>query len=211
MQRGAHRRSRVPARSQEATGTYQVGAKYAGDGNYGAASGTATEVVNESATSLAVTSSTLVFGDEQQTSFSVTITWPPEPASAPAPPATSTAAIMAGKQTVCTAPLAITEVSYVNPAGDPGEYPEYAGSCAPDPGELPAGTYSTLAVFSGATGLFVGSSSTPAPLTVRSAPTETTLSVSRSTTTYENESSEALTAMVSQPGVGSSYVTGSAH
>jgi hypothetical protein len=81
----------------EATGTYDVTAKYTGDSNYAAATGDATEIVNESATSLTVSSATIVYGLEQTTSFSVTVTWPPG-----APTQTGgSAAVMAGSQTLC--------------------------------------------------------------------------------------------------------------
>ena len=193
---------------QETTGTYQLTATYGGDSNYASTTGSASEVVNESQTSLSVSSPALVFGHEEMAAFSVVITWPPEPSSAPAPPANSTAEIMAGTKTVCTVSLSITEITYVNPLGNSGSYPEYTGTCTPAPDALPAGSYSTMAVFSGASGLFVGSSSTPSSLTVESAPTATTLTVSRTTTTYESEGAETLTALVSEPDVGSSFVTG---
>jgi len=190
---------------QEATGTYQVTAKYTGDSNYLAATGGATEVVNESATSLTVSSATIVYGLEQTTSFSVTVTWPP---GAPTPTGASVA-VMAGSQTLCVAPLTLTYVTVVNPvSGVPNEVPEDAGSCTTTPGAVPAGTYSVTAEFAGVTAL-VGSTSPPAALTVESAPTSTSLTVSRRSTTYGNESDETIVTKVGEPSAGDLLVTGS--
>ncbi len=189
---------------QEATGTYQVTAKYTGDSNYAAATGGANEIVNESATSLTVSSATIVYGLEQTTSFSVTVTWPP---GAPAP-TNASVAVMAGSQTLCVAPLALTYVTLVNPADLPVQVPEDTGSCAPTPGVIPAGTYTVTAVFPGEATSLVGSTSTPATLTVESAPTATTLRLSRHTTSYGNESDEVFVASVTEPSAGGSLVTG---
>jgi hypothetical protein len=190
---------------QEATGTYQVTAKYTGDSNYLAATGGATEVVNESATSLTVSSATIVYGLEQSTSFSVTVTWPP---GAPTPTGASVA-VMAGSQTLCVAPLTLTYVTVVNPvSGVPNAVPEDTGSCTTTPGAVPAGTYSVTAEFAGVTAL-VGSTSAPAALTVESAPTSTSLTVSRRSTTYGNESDETIVTKVGEPSAGALLVTGS--
>ncbi len=180
-------------------------AKYTGDSNYAAATGGANEIVNESATSLTVSSATIVYGLEQTTSFSVTVTWPP---GAPAP-TNASVAVMAGSQTLCVAPLALTYVTVVNPVtGLPSQVPEDTGSCTPTPGDIPAGTYTVTAEFPGEANSLVGSTSTPATLTVESAPTATSLRLSRHTTSYGNESDEVFVASVTEPSVGGSLVTG---
>ena len=192
---------------QEGTGTYQVTAKYTGDYNYGAASTTTTEVVNETTTSLDVSTSTLVYGLEQSATFSVTV-YPP--VGDDTAPSGTTVHLMAGKQKLCvTSPLVLTIVTVINPvSGLPVQITEATAACHLAPAAIAAGKYSVTADFPGEAGSFVGSTSPPAPLTVISAPTSTTLSVSNSTTTYGRESSEALTTRVKGP-AGPSYVTGS--
>jgi hypothetical protein len=192
---------------QEGTGTYPVKAGYTGDDNYSAASATTTEVVNETTTSLAVSTSTLVYGLEQSATFSVTV-YPP--VGDDTAPSGTTVQLMGGKQTLCvTAPLVVTTVDVTNPVtGLPVQITEATAGCHLTSVAIAAGKYSVTADFPGEAGSFVGSTSSPVPLTVESAPTSTTLSVSNSTTTYGNESSETLTTRVSGPD-GHSYLTGS--
>ena len=192
---------------QEKTGNYQLTANYtpaSGDGNYLAASGTANEVVDESNTVLSVSAGTLVYGLEQSASFSVTVTGPPGETM----PTSSSAQVVAGSQSLCEAPLSLTTVYLTNPvSGQPVPDPEDVGTCTPGPGEIPAGTYTVTALFPGVSSL-VGSTSTPAALTVVSAPTSTALSVSRKTTTYGNETNTVLIANVIESSVGPALVTG---
>ncbi|MFZ2056504.1 MAG: Ig-like domain repeat protein, partial [Acidimicrobiales bacterium] len=192
---------------QEDTGSYPVKAGYTGDDNYRAASATTTEVVNETTTSLDVSTSTLVYGLEQSANFSVTV-YPP--VGDDTAPSGTTVQLIAGKQTLCvTSPLVVTTVTVTNPvSGQPVQITEATAACHLAPAAVAAGKYSVTADFPGESGSFVGSTSTSVPLTVVSAPTSTTLSVSNSTTSYGSESSETLTTRVSGP-AGPSYVTGS--
>ncbi|MFZ2058522.1 MAG: Ig-like domain-containing protein, partial [Acidimicrobiales bacterium] len=100
-------------------------------------------------------------------------------------------------------------VTVTNPvSGLPVQITEATAACHLAPAAVAAGKYSVTADFPGESGSFVGSTSTSVPLTVESAPTSTTLSVSNSTTTYGSKSSETLTTRVKGP-AGPSYVTGS--
>ncbi len=192
---------------QETTGTYEVTANYTGDTNYSSGTASATEVVNETTTSLVASTTTLVYGLEQTVTFSVVVYPPPGDQTAPAG---ATVDLMAGTQTLCvTSPLAPTTVTVTNPvSGLPVQVIESTATCQPAPAAIPAGTYQVDAEFAGESGSFVGSTSPPAPLIVESAPTTTTVSVSRGSTTYWKESAETLTAKVSETGAGSSLVTG---
>ncbi len=190
---------------QESTGTYSITATYPGDGNYSPASSTASEVINETATSLQVSASSLVYGQEQSATFSVTVTPPP----GETPPTGATVELMAGTQTLCvTSSLTESYVTVVDPVLGPVQVPVATADCHLAPAAIPAGTYSVAAEFPGVPGSFVGSTSTAAPLTVESAPTTTTLSVSGRTTTYGKETAETVTVDVAEPSAGSSFVTG---
>jgi hypothetical protein len=187
---------------QEGTGTYQLTAHYHGDGDYLATSSTVTEVVNATATSLAVSSGTLVYGREQLVVLSVTVTWPP----GATPPTGNTAQVMAGTSTLCTtSPLVLT---YIPDPVTGLPTPVDTGSCSPAPGAVPAGHYSVAAFFPGVAGSLVGSTSTPATLTIQTATTSTVLSLADSTTTYGAESGDTLTAHV-DVSASSVYPTGS--
>ena len=192
---------------QEATGTYQVTANYNGDANYAPMSVSATEVVNETTTSLAGSTSTVVYGREQLATFSV-IVYPP--VGDDTAPTGVTVKVTTGTHTLCvTSPLAITSITVTNPvSGLPVQITEATAACHLTPVAIAVGKYSVTAEFPGEPGSFVGSTSTAAPLTVLRAPTSTSLSISSSTTTYGSESKETLTTRVSDP-AGPSYVTGS--
>jgi hypothetical protein len=186
---------------QETTGVYEVSAQYTGDGNYNLGSASSNEIVNETATSLAVSTTTLVYGREQVASFSVTVTPPP----GVTPPTGTTVTVMAGKNTLCvTSPLVPTSV--IDPTTGLS-YTVAGGSCTLSPGAVGAGSYTVTAEFPGVTGSLVGSTSNPATLTIERAPTSTSLSLSSATTTYGTEKNELLMTKVAVP-AGSFYVTG---
>ena len=190
---------------KEASGTYQVVAQYPGDGNYATASASATEVVNETATSLVVSTSTLLYGQEQSALFSVTVMPPP----GVAPPSGTPVQLMAGSQVLCvTSPLVASVTTVVDPTLGPVQVPVAIATCHLAPTAVAAGTYNVAANFAGQPGAFVGSVSTPSSVTVESAPTSTVTVLSSPKTTYEGENSEKLTVQVSEPTAGSSFVTG---
>ena len=190
---------------KEISGTYQVVAQYPGDGNYTSASASSTELVNETATSLAVSTSTLLYGQEESALFSVTVMPPP----GVAPPSGTPVQLTAGSQVLCvTAPLVASVTTVVDPTLGPVQVPVAIATCHLAPTTVAAGTYSVAAEFPGQPGAFIGSVSTPASVTVESAPTSTVTSLSSLKTTYESENSEKLTVQVSVPTAGSSFVTG---
>jgi len=192
---------------KESTGTYQIVAQYSGNGDYASASASASEVVNETATSLAVSTTSLVYGLEQSALFSVTVT----PPIGVAPPSGTPVQLMAGTQVLCvTAALAPSDITVVDPVLGPVQVAVATASCHLAPTAIAAGTYNVAAEYPGDPGAFVGSSSTPTSVTVASAPTSTITSLSSAKTTYENESTEKLTVQVSEPTAGSSFVTGAA-
>jgi microcystin-dependent protein len=117
---------------------------------------------------------------------------------------------MAGTQTVCvTSPLVISDITVVDPVLGPVQVPVATASCHLAPAAVAAGTYAIAAEYPGQPGSFVGSTSTPAALVVQSAPTQTSVTVSSSSASYGRESKETLTAKVSEPSAGSSFVSGS--
>ena len=165
----------------ESTGTYQVTASYAGDVNYSTATAVDNEVVNETSTDLALSTSSLVYGLEQSATFSVTVTPPP----GLAPPTGVSVQLMANTKTLCvTTPLAPSSITVMDPVLGPVSVPVATATCHLTPAAVPAGTYSISAEFAGQPGLFVGSTSTPASLTVQSAPTSTAVSISTNSTTF---------------------------
>jgi microcystin-dependent protein len=118
---------------------------------------------------------------------------------------------MAGTQTLCvTSPLTPTSIIVgTNPVtGLPVSAEVGTAACHLAPAGVGAGTYTITAEFPGQPGSFVGSTSTPATLVVQSAPTSTTVSISSVATTFERENTVTLTAKVSEPAVGSAFVTG---
>jgi hypothetical protein len=190
---------------QEQTGTYQVTADYTGNTDYGRATASASEVVNETATSLALSTNTLLYGLEQSATFSVTVTAPP----GETPPTGTVVQLMAGTTTVCvTSPLAISYVTVIDPVLGPKSVPVATAACHLAPAAVQAGNYSVAALFPGEPGSFVGSTSTPASLTVQSAPTLTAVSISRAKVAYGSENSVIVTTKVSEPSVGATFVTG---
>jgi hypothetical protein len=190
---------------KEGTGTYQVTAQYTGDTNYSAATGTSSEVVNETATSLVVSTDTLLYGLEQSATFSVTVTAPPKET----PPTGTPVQLLAGTTTLCvTSPLVLSSIIVTDPVLGPVPVPVATATCHLAPAAVQAGSYTGAALFPGEPGSFVGSTSTPAVLTVQSAPTLTTLSISRTSVAFGSENSVIVTTMVSEPSAGSSFVTG---
>ena len=190
----------------EATGTYSITAKYAGDGNYSSASATASEVVNETTTTLVVTPTDLVYGLEQSATFTVTVAPPPGMTT---PPTGTTVDLLAGTQTLCvTTALTPTTVTVVDPVLGPVQVPVSTASCQLAPAAIPAGSYTVAANYAGDPGLFVGSVSPPATLTVASAPTSTTVTLSKAKTVYGGETAESVTVGVTVPSAGSSFVAG---
>ncbi len=191
---------------QETSGTYTITANYGGDGNYNPASDIASEVVNETTTTLVVTPTNLVYGLEQTATFSVTVAPPPGETT---PPSGSTVDLLAGTQTLCvTSALTPTTITVVDPVLGPVQVPVSTATCQLAPAAIPAGTYTVAAEYAGDPGTFVGSTSPPATLTVASAPTSTTVALSKATTIYGGETAETLTVGVSVPSAGSSFVAG---
>ena len=134
-----------------------------------------------SATALTLSAPAIVFGDEQDEQFTVTV-------SGAGDTPTGTVTVSAGAATVCTIALA-----------------DGAGNCAPTAEEFPVGTVALSASYSG-DDTFAPSSSPTVSLEVTSppppppAPTTTTLRLSKASVTYGDEQAEKISVTVATPG-----------
>jgi hypothetical protein len=142
-----------------------------------------------SATALTLSAPAIVFGDEQDEQFTVTV-------SGAGDTPTGTVTVSAGATTVCTIALA-----------------DGTGSCAPTAEEFPVGTVMLAASYSG-DDTFDPSSSPTVSLQVTSPPlpppssTTTTLGLSKASVRYGDEQAEKISVTVATPGDGGTVPVG---
>jgi hypothetical protein len=142
-----------------------------------------------STTALTLSAPAVVFGDEQDEQFTVTV-------SGAGDTPTGTVTVSAGATTVCTIALA-----------------DGTANCAPTAEEFPVGTVMLAAAYSG-DDTFDPSSSPTVSLQVTSppppppAPTTTTLRLSKASVTYGGEQAEKISATVAAPGDGGTIPSG---
>ena len=162
--------------SDAQAGTYTATADYSGDSNYGPASGsddTADVAKDATTTTLTLSKAKVTYGDEQVEKLSVTVT----PGSTGSTPA-GTVKVTDSATTLCTIALSGGK-----------------GSCSLKAAQLPAGTDSLEAVYSGSPA-FGTSSSAQVIFIVAKATTKTTLKLSKAKVTYGDEQVEKLSVTV---------------
>jgi Bacterial Ig-like domain (group 3) len=158
-------------------GEYHLFAVYTGDGNYLPADSSATPqsltVAKEpTATTLALPAATLAF--DQQGGALLTFQVTAATSGTPTGPVTVTA----GSTPICS-----------------GVLTNGTGTCALATGELSPGNYQLTATYGG-DGDFAGSASDPQALTITTAPTVTTLTLSTAKVTFGHEQAERLSIQV---------------
>jgi hypothetical protein len=164
--------------SWSTAGSYAVKATYSGDtATEGSAGSTDVDVTPwpETTTALSLSSPGTVYGSEQHETISVTVT---SPGGTPS----GTVYVNSNVDTVCTITL----------QGG-------TGSCTLSATQLPLGTESLTAWYSGVTG-FYPSVSPSVALPVSKVPATTALSLSSSKVTYGDEQAEKVSVAVASPG-----------
>ena len=162
-------------------GEYHLFAVYTGDGNYLPADSSATPqsltVAKEpTATTLALPAATLAFDQQGGALLTFQVT------AATSGTPTGSVTVTAGSTPICSAVLA-----------------NGTGTCALATGELGPGNYQLIATYGG-DGDFAGSASDLQALTITSAPTVTTLTLSTAKVTFGHEQAERLSIQVTATG-----------
>jgi hypothetical protein len=166
---------------------YTITATYSGDSNYtGSTSSTQYLTINPgaSSTSLGVSPSSVTYGAEGTETFTATVTGVPAGATP-----TGTAAIKNGSTTLCT-------TGSLSGSGNTA-----SATCLLTSVQLLGGSYTLTAVYVGDSN-YATSTSSGQSLTITKATPTTAVSLSSSSITYGNETTETFTATVTGPSGG---------